>query len=81
MSYGLVGTGIEYRQQAMQGLQQAAQEETNRQIENKQIQAQHHAANQQLGALGGAVGALALGFGPVGALIGALGGGVMGGLF
>lgn len=78
--YGLIGTGTEYRQQAAAGLQAAAREETNRDIDNKQIKAQRHAANQQLGAAGGAAAGAMIG-GPIGALIGGIAGGLLGGSF
>jgi hypothetical protein len=78
--YGLIGTGADYRQQAAQGLQQAAEQETDRNIQNKQIKQQAKAANQQLGAAGGAMAGFMIG-GPVGAVIGGLGGAILGGLF
>ena len=78
--YGLIGTGAAYREQAASGLQEAAKQETDRNITNKQLDAQAEAAKKQTGSTLGAAAGFMLG-GPVGAVIGSIGGSILGGLF
>lgn len=80
---GLSGLGTQVEQSAMGGLQEAAQQETQRNISNDQMEQQRHAGNVQLGATAGALAGMQWGSaaGPYGALIGAVAGGLAGSLF
>jgi len=76
----LASLGTAAKNDAMNSLGQAANQETQREATNKQIDAQRKQGNQQLTATAGALGGFALG-GPVGAMIGGAVGAIAGGLF
>ncbi len=84
---GLAGAGFEQQNQALGILGSAAEDETRRNIANKQANQARKAGNAQLGATLGAAGGMALGMqmgavgGPMGAMVGGLIGGIAGGLF
>lgn len=89
MSYGLLAAGQDQFNQAIKGLDSAAQSETQRNVANDQIQQQAKAGKAQLGATlgsaaGGVGGGLAAGAvygsaaGSYGAAAGALIGGIAG---
>ncbi|MBA4285479.1 MAG: hypothetical protein C0434_08110 [Xanthomonadaceae bacterium] len=79
-----IGAGQFYRQQAQGLLTQAAQDETQRDLKNQQIEQADKDAKGQLGASAGSLAGMALGSagGPVGmaagAAIGAIAGGLLG---
>jgi len=79
--------GEDVQKEATQELQVAADQETQRNAKNTQIEAQNKQGNQALGAAVGAVGGFAAGAaygaaaGPYGALIGGVVGAIAGGLF
>lgn len=75
-----VGGGQFYAGQAQSLLSGAAQDETQRNMQNKALKQEEKAANSQLGATAGAVAGFAIG-GPVGAGIGAVAGGLLGRVF
>lgn len=86
MAYGLLGAGQAYRQQALQGMQNLANQEQARNSFNKQVKQQERAGTIQMATTGGLAGAMygaKLGglTGPQGALAGALAGLVLGELF
>jgi hypothetical protein len=81
----LASMGLDQKREATQMLEASANQESERERQNKMLEAQDKAGKQQLGgALGAAVGAgMAQGsaMGPWGALIGGVVGAVAGGLF
>lgn len=83
----LASLGTAAKNDAMGSLGQVANQETQREATNKQIDAQKKAGNQQLATTVGALGGFALGAqagavgGPMGALIGGAVGAIAGGLF
>jgi outer membrane lipoprotein SlyB len=91
MAYGvgasLASLGTAAKNDAMNSLGQVANQESQREATNKQIDAQKKAGNQQLATTVGALGGFALGAqagsvgGPMGALIGGAVGAIAGGLF
>lgn len=84
---GLTGAGLQQKDEALAVLGRAADQEQQRSITNKQIEAQRKAGNQQLGAtVGGLAGAYAgaqagAGLGPWGAMAGAVVGALASDLF
>jgi uncharacterized protein YcfJ len=90
-SYGvgasLASMGQDQKRESTQVLSQAADEESRRNAQNTQLEAQRKQGNQQLGSTLGALGGFALGAqtgsvgGPLGALIGGAVGAIAGGLF
>ena len=87
---GLAGAGLDQENEATQQLGDAAQVETNRNIENQRIVQQNRSSNMQMGTTGGMAAGWAVGAanaaawgsnaGPYGAMIGGVLGGLMGGL-
>lgn len=83
----LASMGLGQKQEAMQVLRSVADQETERNAQNKQLAAQEKAGKQQLGATVGALGGFYVGAqmgsvgGPLGALIGGAVGAVAAGLF
>lgn len=75
---GLVGAGLQQKNQAMGMLGRAAEQESDRDQANKEMEAQRKAGNAQLGGTLGGLAGFALGAkmgaagGPVGALIGGI---------
>ena len=80
---GLVSAGLGEQDQAAQILGNAAEQEQQRNLGNKQARQAAKAGNVQLGATGGAMAGMYYGasLGPWGALIGGAIGAVAGGLF
>lgn len=76
----LASLGTAAKNDAMNSLGQVANQETQREATNKQLDAQRKQGNQQLGATGGALAGFAIG-GPVGAMIGGTVGAIASGLF
>ena len=91
MAYGvgasLASMGLDQKREAMQVLKGAADEESRRNAQNKQLEAQEKAGRQQLGGTLGAMGGMMIGAkmgavgGPMGALIGGAVGAIAAGLF
>ena len=83
MGASLASYGQGQQQEAMGQLGAVAREETQREISNKQAEAQRKSGNVQLGATAGAMAGMAYGsaLGPWGAMVGGLVGAVAGGLF
>lgn len=91
MAYGvgasLASMGLDQKREAMGVLREAADQESQRNAQNKQLEAQAKAGKQQLGGTLGAMGGMMLGAkvgsvgGPLGALIGGAVGAVAAGLF
>lgn len=79
---GLAGFGMSQKNDAMQALGQAADQEQRRNLANEQAEAARKAGNAQLGSTLGALGGMALGaqYGAVGGPLGSLIGGVVGAL-
>lgn len=77
----LAGAAQQQQAEATGLLAQAAKQETQRDMTNQSLRAQAKAGNAQLGSALGTMGAVALGAGPWGIALGALAGGVAGGLF
>lgn len=77
----LANMGSGQQREATQLLQQAANQEDERNRQNKALAAQEKAGKRQLGSTLGATAGFALGGGPWGALIGGVVGYVAGGLF
>lgn len=77
MGGGLAGYGMGQMQEATQLLGETAKQETQRDMENKQLKQQAKAGNAQLGATAGAM--YGSTFGPWGTVIGGLIGGIAGG--
>lgn len=87
MSYGLGGTGLagfgmSQKNDAMQALGNAADQEQQRKLSGERAEATRKAGNAQLGGTLGAMGGMALGasYGAVGGPLGSLIGGVVGAL-
>lgn len=80
---GLVSAGMGQQQQAADMLARAADQEQERNLGNRQREAQRKAGNVQLGATAGAAAGAYYGAsaGPWGALIGGVVGAIGGGLF
>jgi len=80
---GLVSVGLGQQRQAADMLGDAADQETERNIGNRQREQQRKAGNVQLGATGGAMAGAYYGasLGPWGAVIGGVAGAIAGGLF
>jgi hypothetical protein len=84
---GLVGAGLQQKNEAMGLLGRVAEQETEREISNKRAEDQRRAGNQQLGATAGTMAGWAAGAsygssaGPYGALIGGIVGALAGNLF
>ena len=76
---GLIGVGAQQQGEALDLIGQAADQENQRNIANKQQKAQTKATNAQTGATLGATAGMA--FGPIGAVVGGIAGGILGGLF
>lgn len=68
---GLVGAGLQQKNEAMGLLGRAAEQESARDIANQQMEDQRKAGNAQLGASGGALIGMSVG-GPMGAMIGGI---------
>jgi len=77
---GLTGFGLDQKNDAMEALRTVADQETERNTANKQIQQQTKAGNVQLGVTLGAAAGMMVG-GPIGGMIGGVLGGIGGGLF
>lgn len=77
---GLAGMAENREQQAMQMLGDVAAQETQRNVANTQMESQAKAGNMQFGATAGALAGMYT-FGPVGALVGGVLGGLAGSLF
>lgn len=77
---GLVGTGLGQKRSAMSGLSQAADLEAKRNMANEQAEAAEDAGEMQLAASAGAMAGM-MTFGPVGAIIGGIGGALASSLF
>lgn len=84
MAYGvgasLASMGLDQKREAMSVLREAADQETTRNIQNKQLEVQEEAGKRQLGSMLGATAGMAVG-GPLGAMIGGTIGAIAGGLF
>lgn len=83
----LASLGLDQKQEATQMLEASAKQESDREQQNKMLEAQAKAGKQQLGGTLGAAGGFMVGAqmggsaGPWGALIGGVVGAVAGGLF
>ncbi|HIF9182349.1 bacteriocin [Photobacterium damselae subsp. damselae] len=79
MSYGLLSLGQDTRQQALNGLRNAANQEQEREQINQQLK--NAQRTQTMGSIGSGVAIGAMAGGPVGALLGAGAGLILGELF
>lgn len=68
---GLTGVGLQQKNEAMGMLGRAADQEAAREDTNRQLEQQRQAGNAQLGSTMGAMAGMSVG-GPVGALVGGI---------